>query len=201
VRKGERDKLEKKLNNQYDWAPKTVEKYAQLIRNKIQRFGLWAINSLPKDLGLILEENLLFDLFLEKQYLINLRLDGLQDIIWPVKIIGFFYPPLRRKHENCLEQAYQIVAADLDENIQASIENFTSRLELNSNSEEVSAWKTEVRYTSQVVYNILRRVKGDLEKSPLRFGLRLEYRRQVDKIIKRRKILLAKSLVCSPEVS
>ena len=177
-----------------------VERYACVIRKKIQEFGLFVINSLPEDLGLNLEERLLLDLSLEKQRLINLRLDGSQDVVWWVKIVGLLYPSFHRKHKSDIEQAYKIVAADLDENIQSSVENFTSGLGLNPNSEEISAWKMEIRYMAQVAHNILRRVKGDLEKSPLRFDLRLEYKRQVDKVIKRRKILLEKCFVDSSEV-
>ena len=178
-----------------------IERYACIIRKKIQEFGLFAINSLPEELGLNLEERLLLDLFLEKQRLINLRLDGSVSVVWWVKIFGLPYPSIHNTHKRYIEQAYKLVGEDLDANIQASVENFSQGVEIDPNSEEISAWKLEIRYMAQIAHNILRRLKGNLEKSPIRFELRLEYRRQVDKVINRRKNLLEKGLVGSSEVS
>lgn len=178
-----------------------VERYAQVIRERLQEFGLWVLSSLPDDLDLNLDEKLLLDLFLEKQHLVNMQLDGSQDVVWWVKVVGLLYPPLYNRHQEYIKQAYSVVAEDLDANVQASVENLTSAFSLDANSEEVIAWRLEIRYMAQVAHHILRKLKGDLEKSPVRFELKLEYRRQVDKVIKRRKNLLEKGFIGSSEVS
>lgn len=178
-----------------------VERYAQVIRERLQEFGLWVLSSLPDDLDLNLDEKLLLDLFLEKQHLVNMRLDGSRGVVWWVKIVGLFWPTFHSTHKKYIERAYQLVGADLDANIQTSVENFSQSVNLETNSEEISAWRMELRYMAQIAHHILRKLRGDLEKSPIRFELRLEYRQQVDKVIKRRKILLEKGLISSSEVS